>query len=234
MGLVTLLTGCRISSNPLDKLDCSMKLTQKIAQIALILTTLPVVAAAGEMGTIYLQGGSNGLGLGYAASVSDDWAVRGQYNTFKQSFSGDVGDFGSGSTMTLDINLNSLQVVGDWYPSDGGFRLSGGVVFNNNKITIAGTGATVGTATNQTVNAEIKMSDTVSPYLGLGYSTRPKFAKGFGFNFDLGVMFQKPKVTMTASGASQADIDAQTVKVEDAISKLKNMPVLGLGVSYSF
>lgn len=211
-----------------------MKFSKKITQIALVLGTLPMAAMAGDAGTLYTQIGSNGVGVGYAASVSDNWALRGQFNTFKQSFSGDVGDFGAGSSLTIDLNLNSVQVVGDWYPMDGGFRLSGGVVFNNNKITMAGTG----NVNNKpaTVNAEIKMSDTVSPYLGLGYSTKPKDAKGFGFNFDLGVMFQKPKVTMTATGAgvTQADIDAQLVKVQDAIDKLKTMPVVGLGISYSF
>ena len=211
-----------------------MKLSQKLAQITLVLAAIPAAALAGETGTLYTQFGTNGLGIGYAASVSDDFAARGQFNVFKQSFSGDVGDFGAGSTLTVDLGLSSVQLVGDWYPSDGGFRVSGGVVFNNNKITINGTGATVGTATNQTVNAEIKMSDSLSPYLGVGYSTRPKDASGFGFNFDLGVMFQNPKVTITAAGASAADIAAQEATVLDAVNKLKTMPVFGIGVSYAF
>lgn len=213
-----------------------MKLSRKLACIAVVLGALPAVTMAGDAGTVYTQIGTNGLGLGYAKSVSQDWAVRGQYNALpKQSFSGDVGDFGSSAKMTVEIDWNSLELLGDWYPGAGGFRLTGGVVFNNNKITVAGTGATVGSATNQTVNAEIKLSDSVAPYLGIGYSTRPKDAKGFGFTYDLGVMFQNPKSTLTASGgATQADIDAQNVKVQDAINKLKVMPAFSIGVSYSF
>lgn len=212
-----------------------MKLTNKFAQIALVLAALPVAAVAGDMGTIYTQIGSNGLGLGYAKSVSQDWAVRGQYNALpKQSFTGDVGDFGSGNTLTVQIDWNSVQLLGDWYPGDGGFRMSGGVVFNNNKITLAGTG-TVNNVPGQTVNAEIKMSDALAPYVGIGYSTRPKEAKGFGFTYDLGVMFQNPKSTLTATGTvTQADIDAQNAKVQDAIDKLKIMPAFSIGVSYSF
>lgn len=192
-------------------------------------------AQAGDAGTVYTQLGVNGIGLGYAASVSDDWAVRGQINALpKQSFSGDVGDFGAGSQLNIDINWNSVQLLGDWYPGEGGFRVSGGVVFNNNKITISGTG----NVNNKpaTVNAEVKMSDGVAPYLGIGYSVRPKAAKGFGFNYDLGLMFQNPKSTLTATGGgvTQADIDAQNAKVQDAINKLKVMPVLAIGVSYSF
>jgi hypothetical protein len=210
-------------------------MSKKLTQIALVLCALPVAAFAGEMGTVYTQLSTNGLGLGYAASVSEDFAVRGQINALpKQSFSGDVGDFGAGNTMTVEINWSSAQLLGDWYPSSSGFRVSGGVVFNNNKITLAGTG-TVNNVPNQTVNAEVKMSDGIAPYAGIGYSSKPKDAKGFGFVFDLGLMFQNPKSTLTATGgATQADIDAQNKKVQDAIDKLKIFPVIDLGVSYSF
>ena len=211
-----------------------MKLSKPLAGIALALCALPMVASAGDTGTLYTQLGSNGWGLGYTASVSDNWALRGQYNMFKQTYSGNVGDLGPNARLTLDIDWNSFQTLADWYPTSGGFRLSGGVVFNNNKITVAGTGATVGTATNQTVSAEIKMSENPSPYVGLGYSSRPKFAKGFGFIADVGILFQDPKVTLTASGASASDIAIQRAKMEDGIKDLRNMPVLMLGASYSF
>ena len=211
-----------------------MNWAKKIARRARGVGAVPVAALAADYGTVYTQIGTNGLGIGYAASVAPNWAARGQFNSFKQSFSGDIGDFGSGSSLTVDINFSSVPLLADWYPGDGGFRVSGGVVFNNNKITMAGNG----NVNNKpaTINAEIKMSDSISPYVGIGYATRPKDAKGFGFNYDLGVMFQYPKVSMTATGAgvTQADIDAQVAKVQDAMNNLKTMPVLGIGISYSF
>jgi hypothetical protein len=210
-----------------------MSLSKKLTQIALVLSAIPVVASAGDMGTVYTQLSTNGLGLGYAASVSEDFAVRGQINALpKQTFTGDVGDFGAGNTLKIEIDWNSVQLLGDWYPTSSGFRVSGGVVFNNNKITLAGTG-TVNNVPNQTVNAEIKMSDGIAPYAGIGYSTKPKDAKGLGFVFDLGVMFQNPKATLTSS-ASATDTAAQLAKVQDAIDKLKVFPVFGIGLSYSF
>ena len=201
-----------------------MSLSKKITHLALVLGALPVAALAADYGTVYTQIGTNGLGIGYAASVAPNWAARGQFNSFKQSFSGDIGDFGSGSSLRVDINFSSVPLLADWYPGDGGFRVSGGVVFNNNKITMAGNG----NVNNKpaTINAEIKMSDSISPYVGIGYATRPKDAKGFGFNYDLGVMFQNPKVSMTATGAgvTQADIDAQVTKVQDAMNNLEGVP----------
>lgn len=206
----------------------------KLARLAVLACAMPVAAMAGDTGTLYTQLSTNGLGLGYAMSLNDDWAARGQYNSYKRSFSGDVGDYGSSANMQLDLTLSSFEVLGDWYPGSGGFRFSGGVVFNDNKITLTGTNANVGSASGQTVSGQIKMSKSPSPYLGIGYSVRPKAGKGFGFTFDFGVMRQDPQLTLTASGASQADIDAQIASSQDALNKLKNMPVIGLGLSYSF
>lgn len=203
--------------------------------VAAMAALLPIAASAGDAGTVYTQLGTNGLGLGYATSVSQDWAVRGQYNYLpKQKFSGDVGDFGSGSSLTVEVDWNSLLVVGDWYPMGEGFRVSMGALANNNKITVSGTGQVNGK--NATVNAEAKMSDGITPYLGIGYGVKPKMDKGLGFNMDLGVMFQNPKSTLSATGAgvTQADIDAQNQKVQDAINNLKYFPVLSFGISYSF
>jgi hypothetical protein len=108
------------------------------------------------------------------------------------------------------------------------------LVVNNNKVTLTGTGKVAGK--DATVNGELKMSDSLSPYLGLGYATRPKDAKGLGFNVDLGVLFQSPKASLTATGVgiTQTDIDTQLKTMQDAADKLKLFPVLGLGVSYAF
>jgi hypothetical protein len=212
-----------------------MNLSKKIMCLAACLGAVPLAAVAGEMGTVSTQIGTGGIGIGYAASVSEDWAVRGQYNAFpKKAFTGNVGDFGTNSNLTIEIDWSSVQLTGDWYPSAGGFRMSGGLVLNNNKVTVVGSG----NVNNKpaTVNAEIKMSNGLTPYVGIGYSIRPKEAKGFGFTYDLGAMFQNPKSTLTASGVgiSQADIDAQNAIVQDAIDKLKVMPVFNIGITYSF
>ena len=210
-----------------------MRLANHLTKIALVLGTLPLAALAGDNGTVYTQLSTNGLGIGYAASVAPNWAVRGQYNTLpKQKFSGDVGDFGAGSSLTVEVDWNSAQIVGDWYPLGDGFRVTGGAVFNNNKITVNGTG-TVGTTAGATVNAEVKMSDGLTPYLGIGYGTKPKMDKGLGFNMDLGIMFQNPKAKLT-SNAATAETAAEERQMQDAVDKLKYFPVLSFGISYSF
>lgn len=211
-----------------------MKPIRVLRLASLVLAVAPFAAQAGDAGTVYTQLGINGLGLGYAASVTPDWAVRGQVNWLpKQSYTGNVGDFGNTANLTVEVNWSSFQLVGDWYPGDGGFRFSGGVVFNDNKISVAGTGNVNGTA--GTVNGEIKLSQDPAPYLGLGYSVRPRIAKGWGFNMDAGVMFQNPKASLSATGGpTAADVEAQRAKMQDAVDQLKVMPVIALGVSYTF
>lgn len=212
-----------------------MRIAKQLTTIALVLGSLPMAAMAGEAGTVYTQLSTNGLGIGYATSVSPNWAVRGQYNALpKQKFSGDVGDFGAGSNLTVEIDWNSAQVVADWYPAGDGFRVSMGGVFNGNKITVNGTGQVDGV--NGTVNAEVKMANNgLSPYLGIGYGVKPKMDKGLGFNMDLGVMFQDPKATLSATGGPSAtNIANEQRQMQDAVDKLKYFPVLSFGISYSF
>lgn len=207
----------------------------KITKIALLLSALPIVAMAGEGGAVYTQVSTNGVGIGYAKSVTNDVAVRGQVNGLNHSFSGDVGDFGGGA-VDVQLKMATAMALGDWYPSDGGARISVGLVANRNKIEVNAASATIMGKPGVAANASIKLGDTVSPYLGVGYSTRPKDAKGFGFIFDLGVLFQNPTVNLklVGGGVTQADADAQLVKVKNAVANFKNMPVIGLGLSYAF
>jgi hypothetical protein len=131
------------------------------------------------------------------------------------------------------VDWNSLNLLADWYPTDNSFRVTGGITFNNSKVKISGSGSVDGVAATD-INSEVKVSDTIAPYLGVGYGTRPKDAKGWGFSLDLGVSFNNPKVSLTATGVSQANIDNQIKKVEDALKSFKTLPVFGIGVSYSF
>jgi hypothetical protein len=39
---------------------------------------------------------------------------------------------------------------------------------------------------------------------------------------------------MTATGPTEAQINTQKAKVEDALKNLKTLPVFGIGISYSF
>ncbi|MBT0569857.1 hypothetical protein KIK84_05930 [Curvibacter sp. CHRR-16] len=193
-------------------------------------------AQAGDYGTLYTQGSSNGYTLGYGVSLGDDFAARIHYSAFPKysANSTNVGDFGSSANLNIDLQWQSISLLADWYPGGGGFRLTPGIIFNQSKITVSGTGQVNGVTAN--VNDEIKLSKDPQLYLGIGYGLRPRQAKGFGFSFDFGLMAGNPQseLTATGGGVTQNDINTQNAKVQSEIDKLKVLPVLGLGVSYSF
>ena len=219
-----------------------MRIENRFTAIALALAaTLPMAAQAGQNGVVFTQVGVTGIGIGYAQSVAPDFAIRGQVSALPNVSGTGPVKFGSlGDTGQVNANLtwSAVQIVADWYPSKGnGFRVSGGLVINNSKLALDGTGK-VGPQ-NVNINGEVKVSDGVAPYLGIGYSTRPKDAKGWGFMVDAGVAFQKPTASLTIPDPAQAALlEADRVKqladMQDAINPLKAMPMLSIGVSYAF
>ena len=197
-----------------------MKIAKKIAGIALAVLT-STTATAGEPGTVFSQINSWGFGIGYAKSVNDNWAVRGQYNTF---------DFGA-EFLGGFSRSEAVQLLADWYPSASSFRLSAGIVFDQSKDQL--NGKILGFQVSQPYTT--KQSDNPVPYLGLGYATRPKDAKGWGFTGDLGFTFNNNPSTTLDNGrgsASQADYDKFIQDHNNTYSKTKG--VVGFGVSYSF
>lgn len=205
-----------------------MSISKKCASIAFVFgAALPVFAFAGDNGSVYTTIGTGGVGLGYAVSVAKDWAIRGEFSGLpSQTLKGDAQP-------TPKLEWNTVNLLGDWYPTDSSFRVTGGVLFNNSKVTITGDGTVDGVAATN-INTVVKVSDGPTPYVGVGYGTRPKDAKGWGFNFDLGVAFNNPTVSLTATGPTAAKIAEQKANIEDAIKALKTMPVIGIGISYSF
>jgi hypothetical protein len=76
--------------------------------------------------------------------------------------------------------------------------------------------------------------------VGLGWASR---GQGFGFGFDLGVVYQgSPGVTLIPSGPPsvindptfQADLERERQAVEDDISEYDLYPVVALTLSYTF
>ncbi len=211
-----------------------MTIRKYIAQSALVLA-IPFSVNAGDAGTVYTQLSSNGWGIGYAKSIAPEWAVRGQYNFMQLSSPAFyMTELGIQDLSQVQINLSSLVAMADWYPSTGGFRLTGGLAINNSNIT-----ANVSKVNNKQANGslEVKMSDFISPYIGLGYSIRPQNLKGVGFVFDYGVMFQNPqvKLNITDTNVTAADIAAEQAKIQDSINNhYKYKTVLGAGIVFEF
>jgi hypothetical protein len=158
------------------------------------------------------------------------------------------------------FNPTNVHLLGDFFPFGGGLRLTGGLVFQSNQFNATGTpnsSAIPGGIPTQinlggvnynindvgTVSSEGSFSNSVAPYLGIGFGT--PISPGLGFNFDAGVMFagsanvklranipsSVPAALQTQIRNSLADQERRT---NSDIGSFNVYPVVSVGISYAF
>ncbi|MDB9450448.1 outer membrane beta-barrel protein [Dolichospermum circinale] len=156
-----------------------------------------------------------------------------------------------------NLNLFNVSTLADYHPwKNGGFRLTGGLVFQDNNIEGTGkpkNGVTIrinnkdynSTTVLTSLNAKVSFENSVAPYIGLGWGNAVKPGKRWGFSANLGAMFAgSPKVSLTpgfgpdATPALRAEInsniEAERKKQESDLNWLNIYPVFSLGISYQF
>lgn len=212
-----------------------------------LLAAAAALSAGAQAQDVYGGVGVPGLvTLGYAQPMSDKWGVRGEFAGGLSVSQDGVQD---GVNATGSIKSNRVGVFGDWFPFGSGFRVVGGVTFNDTKLSLKAVGT--GTAdingktvnmSNETFNVDIKYP-SATPYIGIGYGHQLGAMKGLGFYYDIGVMIGSFKADVTTSlvgdaatvgTITQADIDAQKKKMQDSLSKLSVLPSASIGVVYRF
>lgn len=175
---------------------------------------------------------TNGYGVELGYRFNDYLAVRGGINTGSYDYSST--DAGINYDYTLDFD--NYPVLLDWHIFGGEFRLTGGVVSNNNKATGRASGLLDigGTTYNTTATTDITF-EKASPYVGLGWGALPSTKRGLGFSFDIGVLMQgSPTAKITAPGASAGDIAAEEAALNEDLKDFKYWPVVSFGIGYTF
>ena len=204
--------------------------------------------SAAQAQEAYLRAGLPGIGIGYAQSVSPSVTLRGEYTAVGER---KVTQTREGVNFDGRIKADQAGFYGDWFPAANGWRLTAGL--STTRMSFAGT-ALAGSGGSVTINnttvpfgpgdsysVEVKYP-SVMPYLGLGYGHQVD-QKGWGMIADVGAFIGRATATSNASASvmaklnaagvnAQAEVDAQTAKVQDSVSKLPFMPVLAVGVSY--
>ncbi len=185
-----------------------------------------------------------GLGFDVATPMAQSVDARIGLNAYNYNYNRTVASGGLSAFYDGRLSLRSLEALADWHPWDSGFRISGGLIFNNNKLTMNGVtqggtinigGTTHVVAAGQGVTAKVDFRK-VSPYLGVGWGASPKSA-GFSFQADLGVMFQgSPRTsvttnipTVTAANLAQANAD-----LSNSLKNFRYYPVVSIGIGYTF
>jgi hypothetical protein len=157
-----------------------------------------------------------------------------------------------------DAKLRTGTAFLDWHPGGGGFRLTGGAVWNGNRIdgrsrpSPTGTydigGVLVPVSVVQRLRARAEF-DPVAPYAGIGWGNPAAAERRAGFSLDLGVLYQgKADVRLTPEipagspintvpGAREAlDIllRREEQDLEDDAKDYDLYPVVSLGVWIRF
>ncbi len=207
---------------------------------ALSVLTIPAYADI----TVNAKISTLGLGLEAAFPMTQSINARLGFNTYKYSFNEATTSNGLTTNFSGNLNLGSLQALADWHPWEGSFRVSGGLVYNNNKFTMtaqpsAGTinigGVPYPVAAGQHVNATVDFTK-VAPYLGIGLGRTPKNT-GLSFTSDIGILFQgtpNASVTTNITGVDDADLNKANTDLKDALKSFNIYPVISIGIGYTF
>lgn len=182
--------------------------------------------------------GTLGVGADLAVAPVDRVSFRAGGNFFPF----DIDITASDIDFTIDLPSPQFTALLDLFLA-GSFRLSGGLLFSGDDVSLDAnftgtidignttyTAADVGTLTGVIVN------DDVAPYAGIGVG---KVAGGgVGFLLDLGVVFQgDPRVELAANGpiasdpSFRADLETERRDIEDDVELFRYYPVITLGFS---
>ena len=191
-----------------------------------------------------LKASTLGAGLEAETSFSDTIGGRIGINYFEYDFNGTKDDI----DYDFDVTLFSVSALLDWHPFKGGFRVSGGVLYNGNEIDADARSSATYEIGNSTYSAsqvgsltgEIDFND-IAPYAGVGWDTSFGKSGKFGLLVDAGVLYQgSPEVDFTANGpiaSNQAflnDLAREEEDLENEIDEYEYYPVISIGFAYRF
>ena len=198
---------------------------------------------------ISVGGSTLGLGVQVATAIIPgtlDAAVGLNHAGFTKN--GTYTNGGDDIPYTGSLRLQSIPVLLDYYPFHGVFRITGGVMVNQNAVNAdASGGSGTYTINGNTYTAQQVGTLTahigwrrIAPYLGIGWGSKAARHAGFSMGFDIGALVTgSPHVTLTASNPTDntqlaSDVAAAQAKANNQASSYRFWPVIGLRVGYAF
>ncbi|MBC7750322.1 MAG: hypothetical protein H7Z73_01190 [Candidatus Saccharibacteria bacterium] len=197
-----------------------------------------------------LKAGTGGLGFDLMYSFDPRFKVRSGFSGLNYSQTINKSDMTQDGT----LRLNNVDLLADYHPWSGGFRITGGlnvldVNFKGHAEKTAGGFTTInGTPYSSTevgsADLDVKWNGA-KPYLGIGYDGfNSRQNAGLFFTTDFGVVFSgSPTVNLkTTCIASNPlicnNIDQDSKKQEDQLKKdlhsIQVLPIIQVGVGYRF
>lgn len=209
------------------------------AMTAVILGAAPAMAQE-----VFVQGGTQGGGIGAALGLASWAGLHADIDGFNVTHDFHAGD--NEFHGTLHVRHAGLYL--DLFPFAGsGFRVTTGALFNRDRLesdvvpengyySLDGNRIPAALLGGQTVSMQARFP-AVMPYLGIGFGHKP-VSKGLGFVADIGVAYGRPQVSFSGPEAlavlgGSAAIEEEN-RIRDSIQRYRVYPVVQIGVSYRF
>ena len=186
-----------------------------------------------------------GVGGDVIVGVVKDLNLRGGGNWLSVDYDGTFSDI----DYQTQIDLLSYSLLADWYCFGGSFRISGGVLYNQNEAGLLGTpagtidigGDTYAAADVGTLTGRLTCEQEIAPYVGIGWGNALAEKGRVGLMFDIGVVYtDSPTIALTASGPIAGDptfqqsLARELRDLQDQANDFKWYPVLSLSLYIRF
>lgn len=177
--------------------------------------------------------------IGYEFNNTFKLRLIGQGGRYYQSYS-----FNNERFNRIQFQPRKVGVMADWHPWKNGFRLTGGIAYNADRIrlnhTVTNSISGLPASVYGTIAAKYKFRVNV-PYLGIGYDTGSLGETGISLSADAGFWFQgQVRSSFTLSGTGQTTpmvIENTRVYLNSLLNKhklIRTTPMVSLGIRYLF
>lgn len=237
-----------MSGNDMGK--CGIRRILGWAAVLFILSAAPGLAEV----ALGVKGGTLGGGLELTLGISRQVNARIGANAYNYSDRREVSQI----EYDADANLRTGTAFFDWHPGGRGFRLTGGLVYNDTQIEGRSIPPPSGTYDLGGVPVPVELIGTLDataefdplvPYAGIGWGNAVAQHRKVGFFVDLGVVFSgEADVTLipripadspinTTPGAREV-LDVllrrEEQDLEEDAADYDLYPVVAIGVSFKF
>ena len=213
--------------------------TFALAALAASALAAPAFAQTATPFTVGVTAGSLGVGPEVSYDFNPKLSVRGNATFLGISHSFSTSDL----NFTGNVSLASGGLAVDYKPFGGGFFLSAGARIDGNRLSASATptGPVTINGVSYTPAQVGTLSDhahfaSVAPTVSLGYRFHP--TRHVVFGLEAGAMFmgsaQIDTPTYTGTQISAADLQAERVKIQSAVSKFQTYPILQASLGYRF
>jgi hypothetical protein len=228
---------------PVKKENAMMKCWTGLAAVCLLIATSNQARAQGGL-ALGAKIGTLGPSVELTGYITDYINIRGGFNWIEFGWDGEADDI----DYEMDMQFESFAALVDLHPFANNFRITGGVLWNNNEAELKGDidepteigGTTyspqqIGSLTGSAV------FDSMAPYVGVGFGNPVMDDIDLSFSFDLGILFQgSADVNLEADGTLandpqfQADLQEEEDDAQDVADDFTIYPVLSFGIAYYF